>query len=512
MTQPGLLFAEDLCAHGPWIADRGREWLAGRGGGGRLLAPTIWPPPRMVLVVVPESLPGLWDRAPWLREVADLSLVVDHTADPMLRSNPDRRARLDVGLCDLALVLANVSSIHHAEPGDLEPSVVAARRLQKSQSVPTTWPSWPTERPPVPEPVAPSRWLAWAPARISPRLEPSLEDSLRILAAQVHLHDGFPAWLDAEAGERVDLQTGARHAVPEAAGVGSAHQPVAVALDGRRWLSPSIDRHTRTTTWRFGDREAMGSGGQAIGIDPSQTVAWSGRRCTFDWRVIVDGAAVEWMPNSHDWPCGHARKLYGFKDNDPLWVHLAPDASACLSVYEHDCLLAPGLPLRWREVGEWCVGERSRGEPRALFYQHASAPGDEPHAADPSLGDRDARDRFAVITLGPSEKIRYVVGLDAPTWRLRGKTAERIEVPSGWAAYDASHALVRRGRGRLLAGWDRWIVVLEGGRLRREDLLRGSAEDLGPCGHEVSGAVAVPGSSNAVLLRLDGDDAWLRLV
>jgi hypothetical protein len=268
-------------------------------------------------------------------------------------------------------------------------------------------------------------------------------------------------------------------------------------------------------TWRLDGAtksDALpGTHGRPIGIDPSARVAWAGGRCMFEWYVLTAAGPACWTPSSHDWPDGHGKKLYGYEDNEPLWVHLAPDASACLSVYEHDALLTPGLPLRWRAAGPVALAERSRGQPRALFFQRAG--GDESFPGDPAVGDEDARDRFATVSLGPSDALRYVVGLDAPTWRLIGESGERLGGPeASFVIFDTSHRAARRGEGRLLAGWDRWIVLERGAQLVREDLITGAIEALGPAGREVTGAVAIPGSPNVVLVSLEPGRALLRLV
>lgn len=219
-----------------------------------------------------------------------------------------------------------------------------------------------------------------------------------------------------------------------------------------------------------------------------------------------------WTPSSHDWPCGHSKKLYGYEDNDPLYVQLSADGSTCLSVYDHDSMITPGLPLRWRQLGGFALGERMRGEPRTVLFERQE--GDDAFPADPyDSHDDDARDRRAVVTLGPSEQLRYVVGLAAPVYQILGEAVTRLDETQGrggWCVFDSQHHLVRRGAGRLLTGWDRWLVIEEDGQLRREDLLSGERQPLGAAEHPITFAHAFAGSPNALLVSLDpgADDSF----
>jgi hypothetical protein len=179
-----------------------------------------------------------------------------------------------------------------------------------------------------------------------------------------------------------------------------------------------------------------------------------------------------------------------------LIVQLSPDASTCLSIYAHDALMTPGLPLRWRDVGGFALAERARGEPRALMFERDLAWATDITGVD----DEDIRGRFATVTLGPSPELRYVVGLTDETHRLAGAVLTRLGDPSGgWIVCDEHHRVVRRGDGCLLTGWHRWVVIEQAGRLRREDLVSGTCEDLGAVDRPIAAAVAIAGSPNAVL-------------
>src|SRR5690606_2117203 len=200
----------------------------------------------------------------------------------------------------------------------------------------TTWSAPPSR---AAAPAGP--WISWAPPRWRADDELTLVDVLRHLAPQLCV-DG-PALLDAVAGERIDLWSGARRPIAALAGASDVWSPVAATPDGARWLSPAAGDGARR--WRLdgtAPSEALpGTYGRSLRGEPGARGAWAGLRCRFDWYVLTAAGPAYWTPSSHGWPDGHAKKLYGVENNEPLWVHLAPDASACLSVYEHDALLTP---------------------------------------------------------------------------------------------------------------------------------------------------------------------------
>lgn len=226
---------------------------------------------------------------------------------------------------------------------------------------------------------------------------------------------------------------------------------------------------------------------------------------------MLDEGPVLWTLSSHAWPDGHAKKLYGYECNEPLWIHLAPDASMCLSVYEHDVLLAPAPPIRWRKSRSLAIAERTRGGPRALLFVRTDGPAAYP--ADPAKGDEDARDRRAVVCLGPSPERRYTVGFSQPTWRLIGEKAEMLGgLDDGWMVYNSCHEPVLAGRGRLLSGWHRWIVFAQGQELIRLDLETGEATRVCEVDQAVDFAIAIPGSPNVIVVAVQGEIARYRLV
>lgn len=410
-----------------------------------------------------------------------------------------------------------------ASPSSSSPSAAVVSATESaSASSPSPLP-WPVPLRPLVErrPLArgPHPWLPWRPPGAQAHRDGlEEEDALRHLAASLCWPAAGPALLDAAAGERLDLQSGNRTARP---GLGGAERwrPIAAHPDGDRWLR---GHPGRPTGWSLdgsagpGARQTDGWG-SPIGIDPGGLVAWTGGRCRFSWRVLTERGPAFWTPSNHAWPSGHGKKLYGYEDNDPLFVQLSADGTTCLSVYEHDALITPGVPLRWRSVdtasGTFALAERARGEPRALLFERSDD--EDGFPGDPYEAEEDARDRRAVVTLGPSPQLRYAVGLHAPVYRLAAGKVERIDGAcggAGWAVFDEQHQLVRCGRGRLLCGWDRWLHLEEDGQLRREDLLSGERLPLGAVDRPVVFAHALVGSGHAVLLARGADGCQLRLV
>jgi len=213
------------------------------------------------------------------------------------------------------------------------------------------------------------------------------------------------------------------------------------------------------------------------------------------------------------WPDTHAKKLFGHLDNIGLWVDLAPDASACLSVMEYDTLLTPGLPVRWSKTGSTCVAQGVTEHPlRALFFQYTGlydVPEEECESAE-----EEVRGRRATMSLGPDGEHRYVVGFDANTWRVIGERSERIGLAGGgYAVFDSEHRVTGWGPERMWAGWDRWLLLeTADGSLERLDMTTDDREPLVGVDRELEACVAVPGSPNFVLVARDGEGIAIRLV
>lgn len=504
MTNIGLLFLDDLRAFGPWISDRGHELLE-KSGAENMYAPlTIEPPPGLIVCMRADALFDCWPETPWFRLAKRVALVVETTgvdAEICMWSHDEVQAKREE--------LGNV--VHVAHTPEISDSII--QEAAESVATDTEWRTW--EQPAIREAAPPGPWLQRELPRWNSTSAPNWEYFIRLVVGGLCLPDGLPVLIDALAGKRIALTSGIADDLAKApARVGYWRTP-AMLPDGRSWLQSDHHSGLGGGGWRlFGARQSercKGEYGDAIAVEPSGRLAWTGGRSSFRWHVILDEGPVIWTPSNHSWPDGHAKKLYGYEDNEPLWVHLAPDSSMCLSVYEHDVLVAPAPPIRWRQGRSIAIAERTRGGPRALFFVRTDALDGYP--ADPAAGDEDARDQRAMVCLGSSDDRRYTVGFSKPTWRLINKTAELLGGPTNaWVVYNSCHEPVLAGRGRLLSGWHRWIVFAEDQELIRLDLETEEATRLCAVDQPVDFAIAIPGTPNAILVSIQAETAWYRLV
>lgn len=502
----GLVFLDDLHSFGMWISDRAPAWARERNLDGALLSPRISPPPITIVVARTLTWSMLEGSAAWLRLAERVIIVLDSTDDPTT-GDPDAPELEALQRDELAAALQSRVHFIAATKETWEDAIDEALRLARKTMTQGTWaPFRPLS---LASALGPGPWIDWAiPKSTSYGID--LADVLRFLAPALCRPQGRPSLLDGLEGTRIDLQTGRRESIPDLAGTSSLWRPIAATPDGKHWLQV-VERNGFRLEGAQPSVVLPGGWGSPIGVDPSGQIAWAGGRCWFHFRVLTEQGVAYWTPSNHDWPCGHGKKLYGYEDNNPLFVHLAADASACLSTYEHDTLLTPQLPLVWRDVGEFALAERKRGEPRALLFCRAD--GDDVFPGDPYEADEDARDEFAVATLGPSSEVGYTVSLEKPTYRLAADRVERLGGPDGgWIVCNDRHEVVRRSSGRLLGGWGPWVVVEKDGALHREDLVTGNREWLGFAGRAVHAAVPIVGSPNVVLVNLEEARPSLRLV
>lgn len=504
MTNVGLLFLDDLRAISPRISDRGREFLDKAGAENNCVPLTIEPPPGLILCVRAESLFDPWPEMPWLRLAKRVALLVETAeVDEEIRlwSHDEAQAKREE--------LGNVVHVVHA-------AEISASIIEEAADFVATDADWRTwDQRPNREPAPPGPWLQRELPRWHKTFPPDWEYFIRLVVGGLCLPNGSPVFVDALAGKRIDLVSGITEDLAEApSGTHGGRTPILLP-DGQSWLMSDHHSGFDGGGWRlFGMRRSercRGWYGNAISTEPSGRLAWTGSRAVFYWHVFLDEGPVLWTPCSHSWPDGHAKKLYNYEDNYPLWVHLAPDACMCLSVFEHDVLVAPAPPIRWCQSRSIAIAERTRGGPRALFYVRTDAP--DAYPADPTKGDEDARDRRAVVCLGPSPERCYTVGMSQPTWRLIGEKAELLGGPDGgWKVYNSCHEPVLAGSGRLLSGWQRWILFAEELELIRLDLQTGELTRLCAVDQPVDFAIAIPGSPNAVVVSIHGELARYRLV
>jgi hypothetical protein len=496
----GLLVLRDLDELYSWSKLRGPDLLARLDlAPGELLPPSSAPPAALVLVIGADGPSDPLRHRGWLARAGAIVLVIDTTSRLDGDDDPEIVELLDYELTTTCEALGNVAAVVRwdgADPAVLRAAVDQARDLSLRPA--------PAPPPPQPRPACePGPWLPWYTTQRTSSLD--LEDALHRLSQGLCAPDGRPSLRCAD--HLIDLRTGARTPAPPL-----DHYHFAVSFDGARILTRAPG--ARDSGWRLtadghDPRDIPGPWGRPINFDPWGRFIWVGHRCRYYWLTPADQAVAHWTGSEHDFPCGHAKKLWGYKDNDPLWVHLAPDAAACLSHYEHDVLLTAGLPLRWRAAGDVALGLRNAAPWRVLVHAHDP----DGFPADPQAADEDARHMFATTVLGPDPAHRYAVSLEHRTWRVLGDQASHLGGPEdAWLLFDVNHQIVRRGAGRLLAGWHEHAVILERGQLRREHLATAEHHPLGPEPLPIAGAVPLAGTPNVVLVHLADDGPHLRLV
>jgi hypothetical protein len=426
-------------------------------------------PPDRLVVLAPADRPELvQSHLPWLARAATVLLVLDFEGQA-----PDAGLLelVDALWGELCGALGNVEARLSVNPGPSGVLAVALDRAMELGPAPLRTP------PPVP---AQREWPAGPWLAAAGDLRP--ESLAPLLCAPA----SGPA-ISAGATLRCLLEPGdSPLEVPSAR--------MAVSSDGRLRLTSSgalLPLDQPIPAGPFSCRP--------VGFDPVHPVVITGRRMVFTWNFFADGAVSPMCPSVHSWPCGHARKMWDSANNRPVAVAVAPDGSAYVSTFGYDTLISSAVPMCWRHVGELLVADwppDPKLDPlRALLFCTTESSWGDPMKA----WGMEYRGFPPVIVLGPAAGCRYAVDLSWPTYRVRGERCERLE-GSGYAVYDAEHALVRRGEGQLLGGWFRWATVLHDGALWRQA--------LGPAEREITYALAMPGTANVVIVA----EGALRLV
>lgn len=500
----GVLFLDDLFGHHGSTALRAESW---RDPGPEWLPPSVLPPAALVVVSRSLQMSELRRLVPWLSLAERVGLVFDERQEPTLAVDAElqevarlEREELAASLGNIVWVSGTRRSVHTA----IEEAVAAVgRAAPPARVVPTE-----SRRAATPGPWIHVNLGAW-------KTEHDLPGILRRLRGAITLGDSITL-LERARGLAIDLETGD----PSAAHPELASEAIdVIALPGARsWVSlePRKPRQHRPATVRI--RGIEGSEptpvwGQPMGCSPDGRIVWGGLRCVVQWSVRAGGRVRPWTTGRIRWPDTHAKKLFGHLDNIGLWVDLAPDASACLSVMEYDTLLTPGLPVRWHRTEELCVARGVTDHPlRALFFQYTGLY-DVPEEECVGAGE-EVRGRRATMSLGPNADRRYVVGFDANTWRVLGERCERIGVAGGgYAIFDSQHRVTGWSPERMWAGWDRWVLLETfDGVFERLDLISDEREPLVAMDRELQACVAVPGSPNFLLVARDGDGVAIRLV
>lgn len=247
----------------------------------------------------------------------------------------------------------------------------------------------------------------------------------------------------------------------------------------------------------------------ASDVYPFHPVEWRSTRTRLHWWYVArDGACF--LAQHHDDPLPAAR-VYGYDDNDPVQVTLAPDASVYASRFGHDVLVTSAVPIGWHRAGEVDVAAFARDPHRAIFFAQSPAHAERRASAGAHLDAVDARDLAPAVVLGPDERARYAVDLTFAVHRIVATTHGPDNVThvggpgAGFAVFDADHRVVRRGSGRLLGGWFRWATIEEGGHYWREDLATGERmrlahADSPPSAGAAVDVLAIPGARNVLLV------------
>lgn len=273
----------------------------------------------------------------------------------------------------------------------------------------------------------------------------------------------------------------------------------AAAPDGRHLVRG--ESVSRTRQWNLGDQAFETLGQFPVGFDGHRPVAWTGHRMATFFLYLGRHGPGFLSATDHDFPCGSGRKLYGYANNDPRRVDLAPDLSMLAAHFEHDVLITAAVPVRWRAHGAFDVADFPRDPGRALLFTHEL---EGPCTVD--LLDEDARDAAPTLVPGASSAARYAVDLTASVYRIttdvprEGVVALAGGPGGGFAVFDDSHREVRRGTGRLLGGWFGHATVAEDGALWREELATGARRNLAPLTGVPLCAVPLPWTRNVVVV------------
>ena len=432
-------------------------------------------PPDVVLAIVPYSGEELVHASrAWLEDAAHV-FVLRVPGEPFDDPEVERHAEEQWRALALSFTV-RVELADYRSPADLRAAVARAQATAAELD----------ERSPPPAPPSP-RELAR-----SPRFE------LVTSARPIFDERSVIAWsLLAGPGEP---------ALDSAHGVVSLEKPPpVVTLEDRRGTRSRLpdgrllERQGRSP-WRIDDRNVTVYGHLALGFAPHHHVGWTGVRMMVFWVYVGKRDVGVLSASDHDFPCGPSKKLYGYEDNDPVRVDLAPDLSFVAYHFEHDVLLTSAIPISWRKAGPLEVADFPRDPRRAVFFVRDEDDGRT------DLLDEDVRSHAPVIVLGNSPAIRYALDLGGSTYRIDGTapnqgTAVHVGGPeTAFGVFDVEHRLVRRGSGRLLGGSHGVATVLEHGELHRERLTTGARTPLGSCAGNVLFALPLPGTVNVLVV------------
>ncbi len=490
----GVVHLRDLVDRSRWDLRKLPAFLDRLGGRpGQLEVSSLTPPRRLIVLSRADEL-ELWPQFRcWLSQAQELHLALCYN-EPLPPSTRDALER------EVLTLLAGlpIVRLEHWEKGAPAPPTLTALLQESAFGLPQ-----PSALPPSNRRLPAGEWTD-LPRNL-------MGDPELMWPRWICQREGRPALYYPPQGQFLDLTSG-QWSDPVAPRTDSLN--MAVWPDGERLISSNQAGHYSVLDL---DSRALrlfqGPRGAPIGIWPGGRVGWSGHRARFSWLTFDGSEGGLLSAGDHDWPGGHEKKQYGYLDNEPCWIHLSPINDAYLSVYQKDAVISQTLPVGWSLMdGAWAALAEPASDPtRALFFVHDGGSGlGDPDEAE----DGDAREARPVIALGPDPTCRYALDLSRPVYRVVGPTVCPVERESDerFAVFDAYHQPVRRGQGRLLGGWGRWLTVLDQGRLWSEETASGERHDLGPEEEEISWAFSLPASSNMVLVQEREARVRVRLV
>ena len=453
------------------------------------LASVLFAPPRVVIAIVPVDDTGILGRSrAWLEDAAHV-VVIRAREGSIADDDPDLEEAVKSEWRDqLAAFSVPVELVDWRRDEDVSAAIERAVVLSKSTA-------------PSPPSAAPPSIVEHAPGpRISVESLPAGGSIERIIAA--HLVPSIDRVTLFAGNGPIDLSDPSavvRFDDDDATG--------GVTAEGRRLVTDGRDR------WRIDDHHFEAFGYLALGFDSKRPVGWAGHRSMAYWLYSGKHGVGFLSASDYDYPCGPARKLYGYEDNDPVGVALAPDLDAVTYRFEHDVLVTSAIPIPWRNAGPLLVADFPHDPLRALFF--AKTPDGVP---TDDLLDGDARDQAPEFVLGPTAEARYAVDLSNTVYRVTSVkpwvgAIARVGGPGeGFAVFNAAHQEVRRAGGRLLGGWWRWATVLDAGAYWREDLATGERRRIVAAEGTPLFAVGVPWTKNVVLVLGDKEQWGVQLV
>lgn len=452
--------------------------------------------PPDVLVVVADFTLGreqLERSRPWLEEAQSLIIVRSYDAEAST-NDPEFMEFIEDEWRSCAQGFAiPVALLDFRSDDDAMSAVARAREIARSLA-PRSLPAAPE----LPSEFRPGPRIEFIPLeRLDLRNTCELQ---RLLANSVRLTDRGPA-----------LETPAGTALLTVEQASLALDPRArwscVLADGR-WLTRGTDR-----LWQLDEEVLTLYGHWPLGFAATQPVGFTGHRMRVFWYYRGKHGVGHLYATDHDYPCGPAKKLWGYADNEPVRCELASDASVVAQHFEHDVLVTSAVPLRFSHADELLVARGPRDFGRAVYFVNDPELGSIP--AD--LLDEDARDRAPTLVLGTTARARYAVDLSYQVYRLTRTESVEATVtpvarePGTFAVFDQEHQLVRSGSGRLLGGSSGYALILEGASYVREELSSAARVCLGSARGNPLCSVPVPGTRNVILVSEQEGKTFVQL-